>query len=76
MTQTPIPGSNHYHRRITPSELDRIGKTASINRALNGVRGQLQDIFGPLGPVGAVHIAISVEPLTDSAGSQLMTRGD
>lgn len=76
MTQTAIPGSNRYHRCITPAELDSIGKTASINRTLKGVRHQLQDIFGPLGPAGTVHIAISVEPLTDSAGSPLTTRGD
>lgn len=76
MTDRSISASNHYHSRITPAELGRIGKTASIDRTLNDVRDQLQIIFGPLGPVGTVHIAITVEPLTDSAGSPLMTRED
>ncbi len=76
MANKQIPGNNHYHKMITPDEVDRLGHTCAINQTLNCVRDHLQVLFGPLDPVGTVHVAITVEPLTDSAGGELMTRED
>lgn len=68
--------TTHYHKTITPADLRRNGKTVTINRITSAVRDHLQLLFGPLSPVGAITIQISAAPLTDSAGSPLMTRED
>ncbi len=67
--------TTQYKKTITPAEVVKNGETVTITRTTNAVRDHLQMLFGPLGPVGNVTIEISIEQLTDAAGSPLMTRG-
>ncbi len=67
--------TTEYRKTITPAEVLKNGETVTINRTTNAIRDHLQLIFGPLGPVGNVTVEISIEQLTDAAGTPLMTRG-
>ncbi len=68
--------TTQYKKTITPEDVLKNGETVTINRTTNAIRDHLQMLFGPLGPTGDVTIEISIEQLTDAAGSPLMTRGD
>ena len=68
--------TTHYHKTITPKDLQRDGKTVTIKRITSAVSDHLQLLLGPLSPTDAITIQISAAPITDSAGSPLMTRGD
>lgn len=67
--------TTQYKKTITPADVLKNGQTVTINRTTNAIRDNLQMLFGPLGPVGNVTVEISIEQLTDAAGSPLMTRG-
>lgn len=68
--------TTQYKKTITPSDVLKNGSTVTINRTTNAIRNHLQVLFDPqYGPVGSVTVEISIEQLTDTAGSPLMTRG-
>lgn len=75
MSQTDPPGNDYYHRVIRPKDVELSGSTHTVNKAVEGVRNQLHQALGrPGAPRCNVHILISVDEVTDSAGAPLMTR--
>lgn len=71
-----MPGENYYHRTIRPDEVIKNGPTCAINRTVDSIRNSLQQLIGnPEAPAVDVHVVVTVEQLTDSAGNPLVTRG-
>lgn len=73
MSETKITGTTGYHRIIHAQKGSK-----SRSRALSVINGARQEIRTLLdiwkGTAVNVHVVVTLEELTDSAGSPLMTR--
>ena len=75
MSEQKINGVVCHRSVIRAEQIREIGSINALNQLLNDVRNQLQQLYGAQNPpTGHIHVVISVEPLTDSAGGPLMTR--
>ena len=75
MSEQKINGVVCHRSVIRAEQIREIGSINAMNQVLNNLRNQLQQLYGARNaPTGHVHVVVSIEPLTDSAGGPLMTR--
>ncbi len=75
MAKQNIPGTLQHQTVIAPDRVREYGSTVAINGALEGVRNTLQSLYGS-GRMPIIHVIVStVDPLTDSGGGEISTRG-
>ncbi len=75
MNETRIAGTTGYHRIIRKESVAQLGQTSAVTQALEGARNEIQELLNIWGerPIN-IHVVVTVEPLTDSAGGPVVTR--
>ncbi len=74
--QANIPGTIGYYRTISRPKGDEVAPVSAISQAVADLREELVTMHAlHAGKPVKFHIIATAEPLTDSAGGPIMTRG-